>query len=96
MRKLFKNKKKFWISLGIFALVIWNLAITAILSTTILQFNYMNDSLFRATIQNANLEAYLRSRGLVNGELTKPAEPYSLSEMEKFIEETKQTEIENE
>ena len=96
MKKLIKKKKKFWISLGIFALVIWNLAITAILSTTILQFNYMNDSLFRATIQNANLEAYLRSRGLVNGELTNPAEPYSLSEMEKFIEETKQTEIENE
>ena len=96
MKKLFHNKKKLWISLAVFALIIWNLAITAILSTTILQLNYMNDSLFRATIQNANLEAYLRSRGLVNGELTKPAEPYSLSEMEKFIEETKQTEVENE
>ena len=96
MKKLFHNKKKFWISLGVFALIIWNLTITAILSTTILQLNYMNDSLFRATMHNANLEAYLRGRGLVNGELTKPVEPYSLSEMEKFIEETKQTEVENE
>ena len=50
MKKLFHNKKKLWISLGVFALIVWNLAITAILSTTILQLNYMNDSLFLGNI----------------------------------------------
>lgn len=96
MRKLFKNKKKLWISLGIFALVIWNLFIATALLLTITQLNYLSDSFSKSASQNANLETYLRNRGIVNGELTGQVEPYSLSEMEKFIQETKQTEVENE
>ena len=96
MRKLFKNKKKLWISLGIFALVIWNLFITAALSFTIAQLNYLSDSFSKSAAQNTHLETYLRNRGIVNGELTGRVEPYSLSEMEKFIKEMKQTEVENE
>ena len=96
MKTLFKNKKKLWISLGVFALIVWNLLITATLSAVITHLNYTNDALFRMSSQNAYLETYLRNRGLVNGSLTEPTEPYSLDEMEKFIEETKQSEVENE